>query len=110
MRRTPEEELTSNMPDISEYLNFGFYDHIWYWNVSKESARVGCWLGVVTTRGRCISYWSLPYSSVPVVCSTVQHITKDETCDPRYQELILSCDKQIEKMMNARGKSIDLSG
>ena len=27
-RRTPEEELAGNTPDISDYLDFGFYDHV----------------------------------------------------------------------------------
>ena len=27
---TPEEQLTGNTPDISEYLDFGVYDCVWY--------------------------------------------------------------------------------
>ena len=76
--RTPEEELTGNMPDISKYLDFGLYNCIWYWNVNKKSSRIGCWLGIATTRGEFMPYWILPHSIVPVVCSAVQRITKDE--------------------------------
>ena len=76
--RTPDEELTGNTPDISEYLDFGFYDQIWYWHAGDKAARVGRWLGVATTRGEFMSYWILPYSGQPIVCSTVQHVTKDE--------------------------------
>ena len=45
--RTPIEQVTGETPDISEYLDFGFYDLVWY----KDNAGLGdnCisrWLGV----------------------------------------------------------------
>lgn len=78
--------------------------------MNEKSARIGHWLGVATMRGKHMSYWILPYSGVPVVCSSIQHITKDEACDPKYQELLLAYDKQIKKTKNVNGKAIDLSG
>ena len=56
-----------------------------------------------------MSYWILPHSGKPIVCSTVQHIMKDEACDPKYQELLLSQDKQIEKTINIKDKAADLA-
>ena len=35
--RTPLEALTGETPDISQYLDFGFYDRVWF----KEDAGVG---------------------------------------------------------------------
>ena len=36
--RTPiMEQVTGETPDISEYLDFGFYDWVWY----KDNARLG---------------------------------------------------------------------
>ena len=35
--RTPLEALTGEMPDISQYLDFGFYDRVWF----KEYAGLG---------------------------------------------------------------------
>ena len=35
--RTPIEQVTGKTPDISEYLDFGFYDWVWY----KDIAGVG---------------------------------------------------------------------
>ena len=45
--RTPIEQVTGEAPNISEYLDFGFYDWVWY----KDNARlgknsIGQWLGV----------------------------------------------------------------
>jgi hypothetical protein len=30
--RTGHEEVTGDMPDISEYVDFDFYDWVWYWD------------------------------------------------------------------------------
>jgi len=29
---TPYEDITGNTPDISEWLDFDFYDWCWYWH------------------------------------------------------------------------------
>ena len=41
------EQVTGETPNISEYLDFGFYDWVWY----KDNARlgknsIGQWLGI----------------------------------------------------------------
>ena len=91
---TPEEQLTGSTPDISEYTDFGFYDSVWYWHAGDKAARVGHWLGVAMTGGEFMSYcyyyylkwefmsyWILPHSGKPIICSTVQHVAKDEARD-----------------------------
>ena len=44
------------------------------------------------------------------MCSTVQHVTKDEARDPKYQELLLSYDKQIDRTIDIKDKAVDLTG
>jgi hypothetical protein len=56
--RMPMEEVTGETPDISEYLDFTFYDWVWY----KDNAGVGDnmfgrWLGVSHRIGNLMSYW-----------------------------------------------------
>jgi len=58
--RTPMEKVTGETPDISEYLDFTFYDWVWY----KDNAGVGDnmfgrWLGVSHRIGNLMSYWIL---------------------------------------------------
>ena len=65
--RTPVEVLTGETPDISKYLDFGFYDRMWY----KENAGIGKtklarFLGVSHEVGSLMSYWILPASTIPV--------------------------------------------
>ena len=53
----PFQYVTGKITDISEYLDFGFYDHISY----KDNAGLGLtairkWLGVSYSFGRLMSY------------------------------------------------------
>jgi hypothetical protein len=77
--RTPMEALTGEMPDISEYLDFGFYDLVWF----KEDAGVGeielgRFLDISHSVGSLMSYNILPRSGIPVSRTTVQRVTKLE--------------------------------
>ncbi len=43
--------VTSETPDISEWLDFEFYDRVWYYDQKKmeldgSGRRLACWLGV----------------------------------------------------------------
>ena len=65
--RTPIEKLTGETPDISEYLDFGFYD----WVIFKENAglgevQIGRFLGVSHNVGSLMSFWVLPLSGIQV--------------------------------------------
>ena len=56
--RTPLEALTGETPDISQYLDFGFYDWVWF----KEDAglgetKLGRFLGVSHHIGSLMNYW-----------------------------------------------------
>ena len=77
--RSPMEQVTGETPDISEYLDFGFYDWVWY----KDNAGVGdnsCgrWLGVSHRVGNLMSYWILTIAGNVVSRTTVQRITNLE--------------------------------
>jgi hypothetical protein len=41
------EQITGKTPDISEYLDFGFYDWIWYKdNAGLIENKIRQWLGI----------------------------------------------------------------
>ena len=47
--------------DISEYMDFDFYDLVWYWdekktNMTEDQAKLGRWLGVSHRVGTDMSY------------------------------------------------------
>ena len=77
--RTPLDLITGETTDISEYLDFGFYDRVWI----REHDGVGptslAWfLGVSHTVGSLMSYWVMTKSGVVESSTTVQRVTKLE--------------------------------
>ena len=59
--RTPMEIVTGVTPDISEYLDFGFWDLVLYKsNAGVGAPELGMWLGVSHSIGPEMSYWVLP--------------------------------------------------
>ena len=74
--RTPIEGITGNTPDISEYLDFSFYDLVTYKSdPGVHSASIGRWMGVSHRIGPEMAYWILPESGQPISYTTVQRIT-----------------------------------
>ena len=80
--RSGYEMITSKTPDISEYLDFDFYDLVWYWrsphpSLSEHDRELARWMGVAHRVGSDMCYWLMPVSGVPVVNTTVQHVIAD---------------------------------
>ena len=74
------ERIMGQTVDISEWLDFDFYDRVWYWDEPKtdmtnEQARIGRWLGIAHRVGSDMTYWVLTESGRVIARSTVQHIT-----------------------------------
>jgi hypothetical protein len=67
--RTPYEVLTGNTPDISEYLEFSWYQPIWYYEPEvnpEQSKTLARWIGIAHRVGQAMCYWVLPSSGVPI--------------------------------------------
>ena len=78
--RTPLEHLTGETVDISEYLDFGFWDRVWFKeNAGIGETKLGRFLGVSHQVGSLMSYWVLPESGNPESRTTVQRVTVPET-------------------------------
>jgi hypothetical protein len=74
--RTPMEQITGETPDISEYLDFGFYDWVWYKdNAGLGENKIGRWHGVSHQVGNLMSYWILTITGHMISQTTVQHVT-----------------------------------
>ena len=75
--RTPIEIITGETPDISEYLDFSFYDWVTYRsNAGLGELSLGRWLGVSHKIGQLMSYWILTEKSRVISCTTVQRLTQ----------------------------------
>ena len=74
--RTPLERITGDTVDISEYLDFGFYDWCWYHeNPGLGPTKLGRWLGVAHKVGGLMSYWVLTSNCTVITRTTVQRVT-----------------------------------
>ena len=77
--RTPIEVVTGETPDISQYLDFGWYDWVWFKeNAGLDVPRLGQFLGIAESSSNMMLFYILPESGLPVCAGTVQRVTKLE--------------------------------
>ena len=71
--RTALEIITVETTDISEYLDFAFYDWVTYrTSAGLGELSIGRWIGVSHKVGEIMSYWILTVSGRPILCMHVQ--------------------------------------
>jgi hypothetical protein len=100
--------MTRETPDISEYLDFGFYDWATYrTNAGLGEPSIGRWLGVSHKVGQLMSYWILTVSGRVISCVTVQRMTNAELNMDDTKAQLASFDKHIKDKFDA--KDVDLS-
>ena len=79
MNDIPLTQVTGETVDISEYLNFGFYDKVWYFdNAGTGPRKPGRWLGVSHRVGNMMSYFIINRNGAVISCSSVQRVTNLE--------------------------------
>ena len=77
--RTPLEALTGETPDISQYMDFGFYNRVCFkGDLGLGETKLGRFLGVPHHIGSLMSYWVFPASGIPMYITTVQQVTNLE--------------------------------
>jgi hypothetical protein len=89
--RTGIERITGETPDISEWLDFDFYDLVWFWDNNPNAAenpRLGKWLGVAHRVGSDLCYWILDNNGNILARTTVQHVTDMDRQSPETAENI----------------------
>jgi hypothetical protein len=96
------EEVKGDTINVSEWLDFEFYDYVWYWDekkvdMSDDQRLVGRWLGIVEHRiGRNMTYWSWSKAGHVIARSTTQHVTTSDMTQPATWKLIKVLDTAIE--------------
>jgi hypothetical protein len=98
--RVPEEVITGNTPDISEYCQFDWYETVWYYDNAdfpEVRKKLGKWVGVAHDVGSPMCFWIIPESCIPIARTTVSSLTVDEAASPEIQELRKTLDEAIEE-------------
>ena len=94
--QTPLGHLTGETPDMSQYLDFGFYDWVWYKeNAGLDAPRLGRFLDIADAICNTHSFHMLLESGLPIVASTVQRVTQLELETDTNKQRIKSFNDKI---------------
>ena len=103
--RTAMESVNGKTPDISEYLDFDFYDLCWYYtethpSISKDNRALCRWLGVSHRIGSDMCYWIITETGRPMAETTVQHVTRDDLLDQDMKMQIDNFNEAVERRLS----------
>ena len=101
------EEGIGETPDISEYLDFAFYE--WYWyndNAGLGETKLFKWLGLSHCVSSLISYWVLTANGTVVSSTTVSRVTNIEDQTDENKSMIPAFDKAIQERLNEKSHII----
>ena len=102
--RTPLEYLTGEKADISEYLDFGFCDRVWFkQNAGLGKVELGRFLGISNTTGSLMAYWVLPASGIPESRTTVQRVTLLEASTDVNKARFAEYDEKYRRNSKKKG-------
>ena len=125
MQRTPKQEdelretcplqdVIGETPNISEYLEFGFYDHLSYKeNYGLEMTDIVRWLRVSQKVGKLMSYWIMNQKGMVISRMTVQRITIPENDTEKIKESVnqfetfISCFFKEEEDLTYDGSKLN---
>ena len=71
------EKITGETVNITEYLDFTFWDLVWYSSDMDDKPSLGRWLGVSHCVGLALCYHILKHNG-SIERTTVQHVTQDD--------------------------------
>ncbi|KAI2506538.1 Reverse transcriptase (RNA-dependent DNA polymerase) [Fragilaria crotonensis] len=106
------EKILGQTVDISEWLDFDFYDRVWYWDhhktdMNNEQARIGRWLGIAHRVGSDMTYWILTRAGHVIARSTVQHITVTDMAIDAIRDQVSAFDNDLAIRMNDENFQLD---
>ena len=105
--RTGIEIITGDTPDISEYIDFSFYDWVTYRsNAGLGELSIGRWLGVSHKVGQLMSYWILTKYGKVISCTTVQRLTKLEQQSNEWQDRMKQYSENIDTRIENASNTI----
>ena len=106
--RSGIERLSGETPDISEWVDFSFYDLVWFHNNIKADAtegpvQLGRWFGIAHRIGSDLCYWILTKSGKVIARTTVQHVTDDDMAKTEVAEKVKQFTLIVEERLNDNG-------
>jgi Mg2+ and Co2+ transporter CorA len=101
LKAAPIEQINGETPDLSEYLDFGFYDWVWYKdNTGVGEKMCGRWLGVSHRVGNLMLYWILTPVCRVISRTTVQRISNLELATIEVKDRCKDYNERIKELMH----------
>ena len=103
--RTGMEIITGNTPDISEYVEYDWYEPVWYYEQLDFPAGgrlLGRWLGVSHRVGQAMCSWILQENGIVIARSTTQRVTADEKCTTSFQNRLKVFDEKANNALRVK--------
>ena len=98
--RTGHELVTGETPDISEFVDYGWFDPIWYLDAEEafpaDKEQLGRWLGPSHRVGQALTYFIINNNGSIITRSTVKPLSTDDLNDPKIQKDINALDTIID--------------
>jgi hypothetical protein len=99
------EEIKGQTINISEWLDFSFYDMVLFWNEQKtdmteDQRLLGHWLGIAHRIGSNMTYSILTQSGRVIARLTVQHVKTTDLQQPTIQTKIEEFEEVIKATLS----------
>ena len=106
------ERLTGDKIDISELMEFEFYDLVWFWNNQSDDTKpiLGQWIGLSHRVGSALCYWILSERGKVLSETTVHHLTSEEPRDPDVYYRIHDYHGSLEDALGSEDFGTSLDG
>ena len=97
----PEQLITGEVPEISPYLEFDFYDWVEYReNAGLGESCIGRWLGVSHSYGKLMSFWILSKHGNVMSRTSVARLPNLRRQDPIVKAELDCFDEAIQQRLN----------
>jgi hypothetical protein len=104
--RSGYEQVTGETPNISEWLDFEFYDLVWWWdqpnkpNIYDETKQLGRWLGLSHHVGSDLCYWIVTDCGQVVSKTSVEHVTHQDYLSEDTKAKVKDYEKKLREHLD----------
>jgi hypothetical protein len=97
--------VTGETPFISEWIDFEFYDRVWYYDQKKieingSGRRLARWLGVAHRIGSDLCYWLLLESGKFIARTTVRRVVREDYLNDDIKLEIKRINRSVENRLS----------
>ena len=102
---TGREMVTGFTPDISDLLDFEFWDLVWFYphkhpSITDDARQLGRWMGSARNVGTSLTYWIMPVSGKPLTDDSVEHVTAEDLRNDAIKAQVAAFDAALTTRLN----------